>query len=409
MPTVEVTSENSVVLAIAEGNAPRAAQLAASKGMLPLPQLDLLEVLVILARGNDTELAANAKSTLYEQDAKQLKDLVSKQEIAPSVLDYMARQDSLSQDIYETVIANPLTPHSAIVEFARNTANGDLLEVLSFNQQLLIKSPDILEAIIANPNRTAEADRRASEIKREFFEKERGARQVASELRAQGKDAAAEFVEGAEFADGLGQDGSEISIEDALLFAEHIEVPDAEIDDSWLSLEYIEEIYEETQEQREANVKKILGEMAAEGEGEVTSERISMISKIMNMKMKDRMQMAMKGDREARNVLIRDPNRIIAQAVIQNPKITEQEVEKISTMKTVPDDVLRQIANNRKWVRNYNIMHKLAQNPRTPLGNTVTILTRLQLRDLMNLSKNRNVPEAVRKHAQRLSRTRQNR
>lgn len=409
MPPVEVNSENSVVLAIADGSAPRPAQVAASKGMLPLPQLDLLEALVILANGADGELVANAKKTLFEQDAKQLKDLVSKEEIAPMVLDYFARQDSLSQEIYEAVIANPLTPNSSIVEFARNTSNGDLLEVLSLNQQLLIKTPEILHAIIANPNRTGEADRRASEIKREFFEKERGAKQIARELRAQGKDAAAEFVEGAEFAEDLAEDdGTGISVEDAILFAKHIEVPDAEIDDSWLSLEYIEEIYEETAEQREANVKKILGELAAEGD-DITSERVSMISKIMTMNMKDRMRMAMKGDREARNILIRDPNRIIAQAVIQNPKITEQEVEKISTMKTVPDDVLRQIAINRKYVRNYNIMHKLAQNPRTPLGNTITILTRMQLRDLMALSKNRNVPEAVRKHATRLYSARQSR
>ncbi len=405
---IEVNSENSVVRAIAEGTAPRPAQIAASKGMLPLPQFDLLEALVFLARSDDVELAANAKKTLFDQNARQLRDLVSTPQVAPAVLDYLARQDTLSQDLYEAVIANPLTPQSAVVEFARNAKSGELLEVLSFNQQLLVKTPEIIDAIIGNPNRSAEADRRASELKREFFEKERGAEQIARELRAQGKEAAAEFVEGADFAAEL--DGEEgVSAEDALFFAEHIEVPDIEIDDSWLSLEYIEEIYEESDEQREANVKKILGELLAESDSEVTNERVSMISKLMKMKMKDRVTMAMKGDREARTILIRDPNRIIAQAVIQNPKLTEQEVEKIATMKTVPDDVLRQIAINRKWARNYNINHKLAQNPRTPIGNTVSILTRLQLRDLVTMSKSRNVPEAVRKHAQRLANARQSR
>ncbi|MDH3529467.1 MAG: hypothetical protein OEQ28_07865 [Acidobacteriota bacterium] len=399
---VKVNSTNKVVIAIAEGTAPSPAQVAASKGMLPLPQLDLLEALVLLTKSDDPQLAANAKKTIGEQDARQLRELSRTEKIAPIVLDYLARQESLSQDLYEIVIANPLTPDEAIVAFARNTANSELLEVLSYNQQLLIKSPDILDAIIANPNRSAEADRRAMEIRREFFEKERGAEQIARELRAQGKEAAAEFIEGADFAGELeGEEG--INADDAILFAEHIEVPDAEIDDSWLSLEYIEEIYEETEEQREANVKKVLGELLADEEGELTNQRVSMISKIMRMNMKDRMKMAMKGDREARNILIRDPNRVISQAVIHNPKITEPEVEKISTMKTVPDDVLRQIAINRKWARNYNIMHKLAQNPRTPIGNTITIMTRLQLRDLIAMSKSRNIPDAVRKHALRLS------
>ena len=120
------------------------------------------------------------------------------------------------------------------------------------------------------------------------------------------------------------------------------------------------------------------------------------------MTMKDRVKLAMKGDREARNILIRDPNRVVAQAVIQNPKLTEQEVEKIAAMRTVPDDVLRQIAINRAWARNYQIMHTLAKNPRTPIGNVVSILTRMQLRDLIALSKNRNVSEAVRKQSFRL-------
>ena len=120
------------------------------------------------------------------------------------------------------------------------------------------------------------------------------------------------------------------------------------------------------------------------------------------MGMKDRVKLAMKGDREARNILIRDPNRIVAQAVIQNSRITEQEVEKVSAMRSVPEDVLRQIAINRNWARNYSIVHNLARNPRTPIANVISILTRLQLRDLQAMTKNRNVSDAIRKQALRL-------
>ena len=83
--------------------------------------------------------------------------------------------------------------------------------------------------------------------------------------------------------------------------------------------------------------------------------------------------LAVKGDREARNCLVRDPNRVVAQAVIQNAKITEQEVEKIAAMRTVPEDVLRQIFINKKWARNYTIMHNLARNPRTSIANAMNI------------------------------------
>jgi hypothetical protein len=192
-----------------------------------------------------------------------------------------------------------------------------------------------------------------------------------------------------------------LSIEDALFLAEHIEVSDEETDDSWLSLEYIEEFYEETEEQRQAAIGKILGELKFEEE-EVTNERISMLNRLMRMGIKDRVKLAMKGDREARNILIRDANRIVAQAVLQNPRITEQEVEKVAAMRTVPDEILRQIAISRTWARNYTIAHNLARNPRTPVANVMTILARLQLRDLQALSKNRNVSDNVRRQALRL-------
>lgn len=403
----EINSTNPAVKSIITGTAPRPAQLAAARGVLPLPQLDLLEILVALAGNDDAELAESAADTLRSQDAGEIESIIKSSEVAPQVLDYFAGQNNLPKSAHEAILTNPKTPESSIIKFARSTSNGELLELLSFNQQLLIKTPAIIDAIIANPHRTAEAERKASEVKREFFEKARGAQQIADELRAQGKNAAAEFVEQSEFSANLREESgaSNLSFEDAILLAEHIEVPDSETDDSWLSLEYIEEFYEETEEQRQLIVNKILGELSAEDD-EISGDRVSMINRILRMGMKDRVKLAMKGDREARNILIRDPNRIVAQAVINNARVTEQEVEKIAAMRTVPEEVLRQIGINRNWARNYSIMHNLARNPRTPLGNVITILSHLQLRDLQAISKNRNVSDNVRRQALRLSQAR---
>lgn len=399
----EVFSTNPVVKAVVAGTAPRPAQLAAARGVLPLPQNDLLEILVALAVGSDAELAEQAKKTLESQDKTELETAIKSADIAPPVLGYFVAQENQPKTVYEAILSNPQTPPNAMIDFARRTAHGDLLEILALNQQLLIGTPQIIDAIIANPYRTAEAERRASETKREFFQKERGAQQIANELRAQGKDAAAEFIEQSEFAGDLQEtaSGSNLSFEDAILLAEHIEVPDAEVDDSWFFTDYIEELYEETEEQRELIVNKIIGEMSVDDE--ISGERVSMINRILRMGMKDRVKLALKGDREARNILIRDPNRIVAQGVINNAKITEQEVEKIASMRSVPEDVLRLIAINRSWARNYSIMHKLAQNPRTPIANVMSILTRMQTRDLEAMTKNRNISDAVRKQALRLA------
>ena len=108
-------------------------------------------------------------------------------------------------------------------------------------------------------------------------------------------------------------------------------------------------------------------------------------------------------DREARAILIRDSNRIVATAVVHNPRITDQEVEGIAAMRTISDEVLRVIGQNRAWARSYPIIHNLARNPRTPLGTSMNILPRLYTKDLKAISQNRNVPEAVRRQAVRLS------
>lgn len=399
----QIVSTNPVVISLIENKAPRPAQIAAARGILPLPEADLIEVLVMFARSGDSELSDTASATLKSQDESVLSSVLQSDSVPESALVYFAETPGVSTKAQEVVAQNPRTPVSSVEILAHATRNGTLLDLLSINQQMLIQNPGILDAILTNPARTPESERRAAETKREFFEKERGTQQIASELRAQGKEAAAEFIENSDFGKDL--DGADMDLDDALFLASMIESPDSDIDDSWMGLEYIEEYYEETEADRQAIVDKILGEMKFEGV-DLPSERISILNRILKMGMKDRVKLAMKGDREARNILIRDPNRIVAQAVVQNPRITEQEIEKIAAMRSVPEDILRKIASDRQWSRSYQVVHNLARNPRTPVANTMNILTRLQLKDLSALSKNKNISEAVRRQALRLSQAR---
>ena len=393
--TLAIESTNPVVRSLIEGAAPEPARVAASRGILPLPQNDLFEVLVAFAASTNAELAENAREALASQDEETLLAAARAKDVPISFLNYFAGRPKASAKIHEAIILNNRTPAATIVAFARNTENGSLLELISTNQQMMIQNPAIIEAIIANPHRTTVAERRAAETKQEFFEKERGSEQIVGELRAQGKEAAAQFIE------QLDTSSTDLSDDDALFIASMIEVPDSETDDAWLGLEYLEELYEETDEQRQHVINKIIGDLKVD-EDELTNERISVINRVMKMGMKDRVRLAMKGDREARNILIRDPNRVVAQAVVNNPRITDQEVEKIAAMRSIPEDVLRIVANNRQWARSYALIHSLARNPRPPLGSVMTILNRLQLRDLKTMSENKNVSDAVRRQALRL-------
>lgn len=397
----EITSTNPVVTAIITGKAPQPARLAAARGMLPLQQNDLLEVLVALAATDDEQIATAATETLQAETPDNLLLAAKAADTSPNVLAYLATRRDNTHEIYEAAILNNQTPDHAIAKLASTTGNGSLLELIVVNQQRLVRFPEIIDAILANPARSGEAERRATETRKEFFEKERGARQIAGELRARGQTAAAEFFETAELTTSTG----ELNFEDAWLIAQHIEVSDADIDDSWLPAERYEELLAETVQETAANAQRVIDSERVE-KGEVSPERVSLIRRIMFMNARDRMKLAMKGDREARSILIRDSNKVVCSAVVKNPRITEQEIENISAMRTVSDEVLRLISMNRTWARSYPIIHNLARNPRTPIPTAMNILPRIRTKDLTNLTQNRNVSETVRRQAYRLAQAR---
>jgi voltage-gated potassium channel Kch len=110
----------------------------------------------------------------------------------------------------------------------------------------------------------------------------------------------------------------------------------------------------------------------------------------------ERIALAMKGTRECRAVLIRDPNKLVAAAVLSSPKVTESEVEAYARMANLSEEVLRIIGTTRTWVRNYAVASGLARNPKTPLAISLNLLNRLHDRDLKLLSLDRNVPEPLR-------------
>jgi hypothetical protein len=397
----ETTSTNPVVAAIISGKAPQPARLAAARGMLPLQQNDLLEVLVALATSDDEQISSAATETLQSETPENLLLAAKAPDTSPNVLAYLATTTKGTHEVYEATILNNRTPDEAVAKLASITANGSLLELIAINQQRLVRHPEIINAILGNPARSGEAERRATETRQEFFEKERGARQIADELRARGQNAAAEFFESADLTTTSG----ELNFEDAWLIAQHIEVSDADIDDSWLPAERYEELIAETVEEHAANVQRVIENERLEGR-EVTPERVSLIRKIMFMNARDRMKLAMKGDREARGILIRDSNKVVCSAVVKNPRITDQEVENISAMRTVAAEVLRLIAMNRAWARSYTIIHNLAKNPRTPIPTAMNVLPRIRTKDLVNLSQNRNVSETIRRQAFRLGQAR---
>jgi len=97
-----------------------------------------------------------------------------------------------------------------------------------------------------------------------------------------------------------------------------------------------------------------------------------------------------------RAVLIRDPNRMVASAVLSCPKVNEAEVEAFAKMGNVSEDILRTIATTRAWTKNYSVMLSLVKNAKTPVALSMNLMQRLTESDVKKLSTDRNVPEALR-------------
>ncbi len=124
--------------------------------------------------------------------------------------------------------------------------------------------------------------------------------------------------------------------------------------------------------------------------------KTSVTQKLAAMTVAQRMGVAMKGSREERAILIRDPNKLVSTSVLSSPKLTETEVEAIAKMANVSEEILRIVGTNRAWVKNYNVVLALARNPKTPVAMSMNLLNRLTEKDLRQISTNRNVPEVLR-------------
>jgi len=149
-----------------------------------------------------------------------------------------------------------------------------------------------------------------------------------------------------------------------------------------------------------------LAEAVGEAEPD-PSKRQTLLQRLASMNVAQRVQYAIKGGSEGRRTLIRDTNKVVQRAVLQSPRLTDQEVEQFASMSTLTDEILRLIANNRVFRKNYTVVRNLLNNPKTPLDVSLHMLPLLNAIDLKRLTTNKNIPETLRSTAQKLHRQRQ--
>jgi len=324
-----------------------------ARGFLPLPQDDLIAVLAFLTRSPAPEIAAAARASLADVPSRSVHAFASNESAPPEQLTMLLRASG-DPFILEALIRNRALPDALVTELAV-AADAAVQEVIVINHARILRAPEILDALLANPNLTADVRRRVDETREEFFEKK--ARIAALQ--------------------------PEIDEEQVMLT-----LPDEPIAD------LLEKAA--TEPQPDAPPPALM-------ESEKTDEKkLSIFSQILVMTVSDKVKLAFKGGKTERMILIRDHNKLVCSAVVRNPRINDMEVEAIAGMRNIEEEVLRLIAMKRDWVSKYNIAVTLARNPKCPVGVVLPLINRLTLRDLKGLKDDKGVSETVRTMARKL-------
>ncbi len=136
-------------------------------------------------------------------------------------------------------------------------------------------------------------------------------------------------------------------------------------------------------------------------EKRVKADEQNIYKLVVQLNAGQKLKLALSGNKSARDLLIKDSNKVISMAVLKNPRITEEEVQKITLTKGTNDDMLRHIARNKEWVKSYGIRVGMLTNPKTPLTVSLKLLDTVYEKDLQSIAKSKNVPSTLASAARR--------
>lgn len=328
----------------ARSDAPLDVRKMAARGALPLEPIELATVLFVLASDSEPEVKETARASL-ETLPDHVLDIVLRGPAHPALLSFLAKIHKGNEAYCEAIALNNATEDATIAWLA-TLPHSRVIDIISQNQKRMLRHEEIVDALGANPL----TGRAVIERILTFLGLEE------RETTDDDDDALGEEAAEAAVLEMLGGDMGEI----ARLLATERDCDDDE-----------------------------------EASG-------SLYAAVQNMTVMQKIKLARIGGKEARSMLIKDRNRMVSSSVLGSPKLTETEVVGFAQNRSMSDELLRIISNNREWTKNYQIKLALTMNPKTPIPQAVKFLNYLQDKDLRNLMKSKDVPSNISAHARRI-------
>ena len=387
---------------------------SAARGALAVPPQEMIEILVYLAVHNKV-FGDQARLTLAGWDEVSSRAAASDPKTSKEVLEYFIASENLRPALLPALLENSSLDEATLSE-AAGSASREVVEIM-LKSGRINHSEKILSTLSSNPNLTGIE---TTNIKNKL------ASGIAAPVNSQAEE---ERVDEDDVMPEMPADepaSPEDVLDEALMayFAEHEKEITANQDKPFQPIGSFHENVGPGSEEPLAvdpeapvaaspapepappasaaaktaaatGVKKAAVVKKDEGRG-------SALQKISKLDVKGRIQLAMKGTKEERSILVRDGTKVVALAVLDSPKITDSEVEKFASQRNVLESVLRGIPLKRRFMKHYGIVRNLVFNPRTPIDVSITLIKNLLVQDLKNLSGNKEVSETVRKSALRL-------
>lgn len=310
-------------------------------GLLPMPPAVLIEALRVLVNDPDVEVRQKSTESVQKMPENILLNIIQAHKI-PATLDFLAKIHATNDKIIEKILINTHTPDTTFVN-ASLTSSERLSTLIANNQVRVLRTPQIADNLKRNPKM----------LKSEMDK-------LVSFLRMNGITVEGESAE--------------------------------------LSLAEIEAILQTN------DADDIPIEFMEDGQEVVSEEQIrqSVYQYIQTCNTGKKIKLALKGNKEARMLLIKDSNKVVSSAVVKNPRITDGEVLTACQNKSINDEILRLITMKAEWVKHYSVQFALANNPKTPFQTALRFTRMLTVNDLKKLSKNKNVPGQIQKIAKEL-------
>ena len=353
------TATLSVAAARALGPGP--GRTMAARGMMPLPPADQVAVLYQLSLDADTTIASSARATASQMPERVLAGALADAQLDARILDFFAILAGSKPAVFEALALNPAIGDETIAELAAR-CGANQVDQLAQNEQRLLRHPEIIGAMYMNKHARMSTVDRVVELA------------VRNKIRVPGLaawDEVARALQGA-------PPSTSVDDHQFAMLANSLTG-----DDSALTVGDADQVIEDAEDELTLDP----------AEGEQSLDKMSIPNKI---------RLATLGNAFARGVLIRDPVRLVAIAAIKSPGVTEIEAARYASNQTLPEDVIRFIANNRQWTKRYGVKVALCRNPKTSVPDVTRMLPFLRPKDLEKLARSKGVASAVVGQARKL-------